>query len=140
MMWKIALLALLPQTLWAESLVATRTIRAQSVIGPGDVAVVGDAVAGAVTRPDLAVGLETRVTIYAGRPILVADLGAPAVINRNQTVQLGFMAGGLRISAEGRALSRGSVGDVIRVMNLSSRTTVYGRIATDGTVIVGVVP
>jgi flagella basal body P-ring formation protein FlgA len=137
-MWKIALLALLPQTLWAESLVATRTIRAQSVIGPADVAVVADGVPGAVTQPDMAVGQEARVTIYAGRPILVADLGAPAVIDRNQTVQLGFMAGGLRIWAEGRALARGSVGDVIRVMNVSSRTTVTGRIASDGTVIVGV--
>jgi flagella basal body P-ring formation protein FlgA len=137
-MWKIALLALLPQTLWAESLVATRTIRAQSVIGPADVAVVADGVPGAVTRPDMAVGQEARVTIYAGRPILVADLGAPAVIDRNQTVQIGFMAGGLRIWAEGRALARGSVGDVIRVMNVSSRTTVTGRIASDGTVIVGV--
>ena len=32
------------------------------------------------------------------------------------------------------------VGDVIRVMNLSSRTTVSGRIAADGSVHVGLAP
>ena len=47
---------------------------------------------------------------------------------------------GLRILTEGRALARGGVGDVIRVMNLSSRTTVSGRIAADGSVHVGLAP
>lgn len=50
---------------------------------------------------------------------------------------LSYRLGALEIRAEGRALSRGGVGDEIRVMNLSSRTTVSGRIAEDGAVHVG---
>lgn len=121
----------------AESLVATRTIRAQTVIGPEDLALVDAALPGALDDPALAIGLEARVAIYAGRPIRSQDLGAPALIDRNQLVQLVFLSGGLAISAEGRALDRGAEGDVVRAMNLGSRTTVQGRVGPDGTIYVG---
>ncbi|WP_373487298.1 flagella basal body P-ring formation protein FlgA, partial [Blastomonas sp.] len=35
-------------------------------------------------------------------------------------------------STDGRALGRAGVGDVIRVMNLTSRTTVTAQIGADG--------
>jgi flagella basal body P-ring formation protein FlgA len=66
--------------------------------------------------------------------VRAADLGPPALVDRNQIVALDFRAGGLSIRAEGRALARGGAGDVIRVMNLASRTTVSGRIRPDGVV------
>jgi flagella basal body P-ring formation protein FlgA len=62
------------------------------------------------------------------------------VVERNQIVPISFLSGGLAIKAEGRALARGGVGDVIRVMNLQSRTTVSGQIAPDGQVLVGLTP
>ena len=98
------------------------------------------AIVGALTHPADALGLEARVTIYAGRPVRAGDLGLPAVVERNQIVPISFLSGGLAIKAEGRALARGGVGDVIRVMNLASRTTVSGRIAPDGQVVVGLTP
>jgi flagellar basal body P-ring formation protein FlgA len=77
------------------------------------------------------------VTIYAGRPIRAADIGAPALVERNQIVPLVYAAGGLQITAEGRALDRGGEGDVIRVMNLSSRVQVTGIVDETGAVRVG---
>jgi flagella basal body P-ring formation protein FlgA len=121
----------------ADSLVATRTIRAQTVIGPEDMALVDAALPGALDDPALALGLEARVAIYAGRPIRSQDLGSPALVERNQLVPLVYLAGGLAISTGGRALERGAEGDVIRVMNLGSRTTVNGRVGSDGTIYVG---
>ena len=56
------------------------------------------------------------------------------MIGRNDLVRLVFSQGGLRIMAEGRSLGRGAVGEVIRVMNIASRTTVSGRIQPDGSV------
>ena len=76
------------------------------------------------------------MTLYAGRPITAADLGAAAVVERNQTVSLVYRTGGLSILTEGRALSRGRPGDVIKVMNLASRATVMGTIGADGSVAV----
>ena len=140
-MWRLLVLILpelaLPQTALADSLVATRTIRAHSVVQADDVTLVAAAIPGALTSPDAALGLEARVAIYAGRPIKSADLGPPALIDRNQIVTLAFQSGGLAILVEGRALARGGVGDVIRVMNLASRSTVSGHVTADGTVRVG---
>ena len=135
-MWRLLFL-ILPEMALADSLVATRTIRAQSVVQIDDITLVAAAIPGALTGTDGAVGLEARVAIYAGRPIKASDLGPPALIDRNQIVSLVYQSGGLAILAEGRALARGGVGDVIRVMNLASRSTVSGRVTADGTVQVG---
>jgi flagellar basal body P-ring formation protein FlgA len=121
----------------SESVVATRTIRAQTVIGPEDVTLVAAALPGALTDPSQAVGLETRVAIYAGRPVRPRDLGPPTLVERNQVVSLVYLSGSLAIATEGRALARGSVGEVIRIMNIGSRATVSGRIGPDGAVYVG---
>ena len=120
----------------ADSLIATRTIRAQTVLAAEDLALVEADIPGALTDPEAAIGLEARVTLYAGRPITAAAVGSAALVERNQTVALVYRSGGLSILTEGRALTRGGQGDVIKVMNLTSRTTVMGTIGPDGTVAV----
>lgn len=129
-------LMLWPQGALADSIVATRTIRAQTVLAAEDFTLVAAEIPGAMTDPALVIGQEARVTMYAGRPILAANLGAAALVERNQTVSLVFRSSGLSILTEGRALDRGGVGDVIKVMNLASRTTVTGTVAADGSVMV----
>ncbi|MES2549604.1 MAG: flagellar basal body P-ring formation chaperone FlgA [Pseudomonadota bacterium] len=136
-MLKVMLLVALATPVSAESLVATRTIRAKSVVAPEDLVLVSAALPGALSDPGEAVGLEARVAIYAGKPIRAGDLGPPTLVERNQLVTLVFLSGGLAISTEGRALARGAEGEEIRVMNLGSRNTVMGRIGPDGAVYVG---
>lgn len=138
-MWRVLLLAMLPGMAGAESLVATRTIRAQTILAPDDVTLVAAAIPGAITTVQDALGLEARVSIYAGRPIRPSDLGPASIIDRNQIVPLVFTTGGLRILTEGRAMERGGIGDIIRIMNLGSRATVSGQIADDGSVHVGAI-
>jgi flagella basal body P-ring formation protein FlgA len=121
----------------AESVVATRTIPARSIIAPDDVTLVDAVLPGALTDPLLAMGQEVLVAIYAGKPVRLSDLGPPTLIHRNQLVPLIYRSGGLAITTEGRALARGSEGEVIRIMNLGSRTTVSGRVGADGAVYVG---
>ncbi|MDP3958647.1 MAG: flagellar basal body P-ring formation chaperone FlgA [Pseudorhodobacter sp.] len=130
----LALLLFLPAMAQADSLVATRTIPAQSVLAETDMTLVAAEIPGALTSLPEAVGLEARVTLYAGRPIHAGDLRPPAIIDRNQIVVLTYTAGALAIVTEGRALARGGMGDQIRVMNLASRTTVTGRIMAGGMV------
>ncbi|MDO8311928.1 MAG: flagellar basal body P-ring formation chaperone FlgA [Sideroxyarcus sp.] len=121
----------------ADSLVATRTIRAQTILASADMTLVAADIPGAATDIAAAEGLEARVTLYAGRPIRPDDLGPPAIVGRNQLVSLSYTAGPIAIVTEGRALARGGIGDLIPVMNLASRTTVSGRIGADGVVLVG---
>ena len=132
-MWRVVFM-FLPLQAAADALIATRTIPAQRVITAEDFTLVAAEIPDALTDASLAIGLEARVAIYAGHPIRANDLGAMAVVERNQIIPLAFQAGGLAILTEGRALARGAAGDVIAVMNLSSRTKVFGTVGPDGTV------
>ena len=135
-MWRVVLL-LIPVEALADSLVATRTIQARTLLTAEDVTLVAAEIPGALAAADLAVGQEARVAIYAGRAIRAADVGPSAIVDRNQIVPLAYQSGGLVIMTEGRALGRGGAGDVISVMNLASRTKVFGQIGADGVVRVG---
>ncbi|MEL7259443.1 MAG: flagellar basal body P-ring formation chaperone FlgA [Pseudomonadota bacterium] len=121
---------------YADTIVAAHTIRPMTVLSERDFDYIKKDVPGGVTDPQLLVGLEARVALYAGRPIREADVQAPAVVERNQVVELIYETNGLRIIAEGRSLGRAGLGEVVRVMNLSSRSTVSGRVRQSGQVIV----
>ncbi len=122
--------------LLAETVVPTRTIRANSIITEIDVKIVAGDVANGFALPEDVVGQEARSTLYAGRPILVDNIGPPALVTRNQIVLLVFERNGLSITTEGRSLERGGVGDQIRIMNLTSRATLFGQVNPDRSVTV----
>ncbi|MFN4099464.1 MAG: flagellar basal body P-ring formation chaperone FlgA [Pararhodobacter sp.] len=131
----VLLLLLMAGPVQADVLLAARTLRAGTQIGPGDVILTSDpAPLGTAQAPEEAIGLEARVTLYAGRPIPLASLGPPALVERNQMVTLVFLSGGLEIRADGRALERGAEGAAVRIMNLASRSTVTGTVTAAGTV------
>lgn len=136
-MWRLLFLALLPGLASADTLVPKRTIRAQTLITADDLMLIPRDTPGALIDPAEAIGWEAKITLYANRPLRPEDIGPAAIIDRNDIVPLHYVAGPLQIAAEGRALARGGVGEVIRVMNLASRTSVSGRIRPDGTVAVG---
>lgn len=118
--------------LTAEVIVPVRTIPAQSVITAADLGQSDMDVPGAIADVEAIIGMEARVALYPGRPIAPGDLALPATVARNAIVPLVYVSGGLFIATEGRALDRAGPGDVIRVMNLASRTTVSARIGMDG--------
>ncbi|HGG04802.1 MAG TPA: flagellar basal body P-ring formation protein FlgA [Aliiroseovarius sp.] len=131
------LIALLATPLEAETIVATRTIRSQTILTANDVELIDQNIPGTYISTDEVVGMETRVVLYAGRPVRIDDIGPPAIIDRNQIVSLYFTSGGLTIATEARSLARAGVGDRIRVINLASRSTVSGWVGEDGNVYVG---
>ena len=128
----LALLILAGAPAAAESLVAARTIPARAIVSASDLLRTPDRLPGAIHAPAEAVGLEARVTIYAGRPIHAGDLGPPALVERNEIVMLVYDDGPLSILTEGRALDRAALGERVRVMNLGSKNTVTGTVAAPG--------
>ncbi|CUH51360.1 flagellar basal body P-ring formation protein FlgA [Shimia sp. R11_0] len=119
---------------WAEIVVATTTIRANTIIEPGAVGLKKGDVAGVHSDLEAVIGLEARKVLYPGRPVRIGDVGAPALVERNQIVLLKFNTSGLTIETEGRSLARAGEGERLRVMNLNSRTTVTGIVLPDGSV------
>lgn len=140
MMKRLALIASSVMSLFwpsysdAQSVHSTRPIRAHTIITADDVTLTNDSVAGAFQNTEDAIGLETRKTLYPGRPIMVGDLGPVTVIERNQLVQLSYSSSGLVILTDGRALGRGALGERIRVMNTDSRTVVSGVVTSPSNV------
>lgn len=127
-------LALLPAAGLADELVATRHLPAGTILAPEDIAVAP----GPRHDPALAdaLGQQLRTAVYEGRAISKGQLTAPTLVSRNQLVTLAYESAALRIETEGRALGSGGEGDIIRVMNLSSRATLMARINADGTLTV----
>lgn len=118
----------------ADIILAARTMRPNSVLTAADLKTSPGDLPGVYSAIEDLLGQETRVVLYAGRPIRIEDVGPPALVDRNQIVILMYDIGGLRIATEGRSLARGGIGDRVRVMNLSSRSTVTGTVLADGTV------
>lgn len=116
----------------AQTVLAARTVRSQTILTPGDLKLSEIQVPGAFSSLDEILGQEARVVLYAGRPIRIEDVGPPAIIERNQLVTLLYSRNGLTIATEARALSRAGVGDRIKVMNLASRSTITGTVRADG--------
>lgn len=125
---------------FADTIVAARTIRAQTILTSSDMALVTGDIPGSLISQDEGIGLEARVVLYSGRPIMAGDIGPAAIIERNQIVKLVFSTGTLSISADARALGRAGPGDLLRVMNLTSKSTVSGIVGPNGSVYVGELP
>jgi flagella basal body P-ring formation protein FlgA len=120
----------------AETVVATQAIRPQQVITADAVRLDQAQIPGAHTKLEDVIGQEAQYAIYPGRAIMQGSIGDPALVDRNQVVELVYLHGGLRIVAEGRALGRGAAGERIRVMNVDSRTVLFGTIAENGSILV----
>jgi len=118
----------------ADIVVPTRTIRPQTMITAADVQTIAGTRLDVFDNPLAVVGQEARVALYAGRPIRFDDIGPPALVDRNQIVQLQYHGEQLVIRTEGRALERGGIGDRVRIMNLNSRATLFGLVQADGSV------
>lgn len=133
----VLLLLLLPFPVAADTVFAARNLRSQTVIKAEDVIMKEGELPGTAGELSQVVGREAKVMLYAGRPITLNDLSDPAVVERNQTVTLVFNRSGLMISTEGRALDRGAAGDLVRALNMSSRSTVHGTVTSDGQILIG---
>jgi len=133
MRWLLAIV-FMAEAAAADIVTPTRTLR-PGVLITADALTIRDGLQpGAFDRISDVAGQEARVALYAGRPIPFDAVGPPAVVNRNEIVPLIFRTEGLSISTEGRAMERGGVGDRIRVMNLQSRTSLFGLVQADGSI------
>ncbi|MCI4662365.1 MAG: flagellar basal body P-ring formation chaperone FlgA [Neomegalonema sp.] len=112
-----------------DVVLASRTLRPGEIITARDLQLApGLAQADMIETIDTAVGLETRVAIYRGRPVRLSEIGAPTLVHRNDIVEIVFQRGSLALRSEGRALDAGALGERVRVMNLDSRVTIYGSV------------
>ena len=89
---------------------------------------------GVPTRVDEVKGMQARRTLAAGQAFRGDDVRPPIVITKGQTVTMGFDAPGVQLSAMGRAMSEGGVGDTVTVQNPASYRMISAVVTAPGTV------
>lgn len=140
----VGVLAVVSPFTWMEvsaAETASSTITLARTVAPGAALTALDLTADEndpIARMQIAgvVGLEARRLLVSGAPLRDSDLRAPTLVLRNSVVRMEYVSGPLSIVTEGRALAGGAGGDVIKVLNLTSKAVVTAEITERGKVVV----
>lgn len=80
------------------------------------------------------IGMEVRRTLLPGRVIMSSSIQAPVLVPRNTEVTVILLDGTLRLLMRAKALDNGSLGELIRVANLSSGKVLFASVIGAGEV------
>jgi flagella basal body P-ring formation protein FlgA len=121
-----------------EVIVAAHALPRGHLVTASDVAREKRALRGATgdaaSDESLVIGKRTTRALREGDVLRTAWLETPAVVERGERVPLRLQRGRLRIEGLGEARSDGRPGEMIRVLNLSSRRELTGRVDEQGVV------
>lgn len=78
------------------------------------------------------VGMTVRRPARTDKPINRNDVMAPIAVAKGEAVTMMVRAGALVLTAAGKALENGGIGDTIRVLNSTSRQTIDAKIIRAG--------
>lgn len=84
--------------------------------------------------PSQAAGMEAARRLNAGSAVRRSDLIKAQLVRRGEAVSIALRSGGLSIVSEGRALSGGGLGDLVRVVSLSTKRTLDATVDGSGSV------
>ena len=140
----ILLAALLFSVTPAWSATGIRVVVPAHDIGRGDTISASDLVyqtvadggfmPGMVTAPEALEGKMARRVLRAGEPLRSEDVRAPVLVTKGQTVTMTFDAPGVTLTAIGRAMSEGGLGETVTVQNPASYRMVSAVVTGLGTV------
>jgi len=82
------------------------------------------------------VGKETRRALMPNRPISASSLIEPRIVLRGDEVRISYENGSLDLSAPGKSLEDGALGERIRVVNLHSSKSITAEVVGGGLVAV----
>jgi flagella basal body P-ring formation protein FlgA len=80
------------------------------------------------------IGRTPRRIVNSAMPVNLNDLEAPRLVERGKTVTMIFTENGLELTAQGKAMENGAMGDRIRVTNTSSNKTVVAEVTAQNEV------
>jgi flagella basal body P-ring formation protein FlgA len=89
---------------------------------------------GVPTKMDEIKGMQARRVLGAGQPFRGDDVRRPIVVIKGQTVTMQFAAPGVELTAMGRAMSEGGIGDTVTVQNPASYRMIAATVTGPGTV------
>jgi flagellar basal body P-ring formation protein FlgA len=90
---------------------------------------------GTVTSLGAVKDMEARRMLRAGEAMRADDVRHPIVVTKGQTITMLFHAPGVELTAMGRAMGEGGIGDTVTVQNPSSFRMIIGVVSGPGTVV-----
>lgn len=78
--------------------------------------------------PNAMIGMSVRRGIGAGAMVRSTDLQQPVVVAKNSIVTIKLQTKRMELTAQGRALEDGAIGDLIRVMNTRSHKVIIAAV------------
>ncbi|WP_299442957.1 flagellar basal body P-ring formation chaperone FlgA [uncultured Rhodospira sp.] len=118
--------------------VLTRPLRRGMIVTAEDVR--WDSMRRGDLRPDILldtedlIGKAARQNIQSGRPVRANQVIPPEVVSRNAAVTMVLETPFMTVTARGRALEDGAVGDTVRVANVASNKEVLAEVTGRNTV------
>lgn len=82
-------------------------------------------------------GKQARRFLEANQPLHVSDVRPPILVAKGSTVTMTFKAPGISLTAVGRAMSEGGLGETVTVLNPTSYRQISAVVTGPGTVSAG---
>ncbi len=112
--------------------VLTRRLGKGEIIRESDISVVQVAASNRhdaiVEDPESLVGLQAKRVLRRDQPVRLADVQPPVLVKKGSLVTMVVRTPIMRLSTIGQALEDGAFGEVVRVLNPKSHTTVQGTV------------
>src|SRR6185295_16772843 len=89
---------------------------------------------GVPTKMEEIKGMQARRMLSAGQPFRGEDVRKPIIVGKGETVTMQFILPGVELTAMGRAMSEGGIGDTITIQNPASYRMISGIVTAPGTV------
>jgi flagella basal body P-ring formation protein FlgA len=89
---------------------------------------------GVVTSMDELAGMEARRMLHAGEIVRVDDVRHPILVTKGSIVTMTFEAPGVVLTASGRAMSEGGMGDTVTIQNPASFRQITATVSGSGAV------
>jgi flagellar basal body P-ring formation protein FlgA len=120
-------------------LVYARNIAVGEIVQASDLQWSDEAVAGPDTPGEVerVIGMAARLPLREGAAVAVHELVAAKVIRRDQMISVDYEDGGVSLSLSGKAMADGAVGDVVQVMNLTSKKVLQAVATAPGHAAIG---
>ncbi|MBL9011727.1 MAG: flagellar basal body P-ring formation protein FlgA [Alphaproteobacteria bacterium] len=120
--------------------VLTRTLRAGEIANAEDVILTRIAQSrlarGALTDSDDVVGFSARRQLRAGLALREGDFEKPVVVRKGDAVTVVYRVPGVELTARGKAMANGGLGDTVPVVNVQSHKQIEAVITGAGAVTV----
>lgn len=118
--------------------VASRDLNRGEVLDSQDISWISmndsEVAANTIVEESELMGRATKHPIRAGSTMRTYDIARPVAVERSQLVTILWSTPAMNLTAQGKAMETGGVGDVIRVINTKSKTALLAEILDDHTV------